>query len=277
MGAETFSFLDGRQQSGDWPSSRGLAYGDGLFETLPIIRGELLWLEAHLRRLQAGAGRLGLTLDLCALLRELEALRQAAGCPVSGMVKITLYRRASGRGYIPARRDSERLLQLFPGTKADHQAWQQGVKLMLCQQRLARQPALAGIKHLNRLEQVLAAAELSCRAYVEGLMLDESGLLIEGTRSNVFVVSQGELLTPALDHCGVAGIMREQIRVRAAELGLAVRVAPLTLAVFMAAEEALICNSVFGIWPVTGLDCHRKAIGPVTRRLQALFINDFDV
>ncbi|MBD2859670.1 aminodeoxychorismate lyase [Spongiibacter sp. KMU-158] len=260
----------------DLAHSRGLAYGDGLFETLAVVAGKPLWLEAHLDRLREGLGRLNLQLNESVLLKELELLLDKAGKPQSGVIKVIICRCSGGRGYSPASQQSDRLLSFFPATKPAPY-WHDGVKITLCQQRLSRQPALAGIKHLNRLEQVLASAELQARGFAEGLMQDDSGLLIEGTRSNLFLVRQGQLLTPALSRCGVAGIMRGKILEYAAQSQLPARVADLTLADVYLAEELFLCNSVFGIWPITAVDCHQKSIGPLSRHLQEQFKATFDV
>lgn len=265
--------LNGRRQHGEFWLNRGMAYGDGLFETLPVIRGEPLWLEEHLARLQCDALRLGMDVDEAALREELAIVMRAA--PQYALLKIVLTRVAAGRGYAPPTRACDRLLQLFPSISPDRGHWRDGVRLMLCQQRLARQPALAGIKHLNRLEQVLAAGELRNPGVAEGLMLDVSGLVIEGTRSNVFLVKNACLVTPALEECGVAGIMRAKILEAASELGLSIRVGGVQLADLQRAEEVFICNSVFGIWPVTALGCVHKPIGDVSRQLQRYFDANF--
>ncbi len=267
------TFLNGCRQRGEFWLNRGMAYGDGLFETLPVFRGTPLWLEEHLARLQRDALRLSMDVDEAALRAEVMALLRDA--PQYALLKIVLTRGAAGRGYAPSTRSCDRLLQLFPMAGPEQGLWRDGVRLMLCQQRLARQPALAGIKHLNRLEQVLAAGELRDRGVAEGLMLDESGLVIEGTRSNVFLVKNARLVTPALKECGVAGIMRAKILEAAGELGLPIHIGAVQLADLQQADEAFVCNSVFGIWPVTALGCVHKPIGEVSRQLQRYFDANF--
>ena len=150
---------------------------------------------------------------------------------------------------------------------ADPQLTEAGCALHLCETRLARQPLLAGIKHLNRLEQVLAAAELPV-GYPEGLMRDTQGHMIEGIRSNLFIIVAGELITPDLSHSGVSGVMRELI----CQLQR-VRIKELDLSAVLAAEEVFVCNSVFGIYPVTRIDAAGQSlatfpVGVVTQACQ---------
>lgn len=147
------------------------------------------------------------------------------------------------------------------------------MRVRFCRTPLARQPALAGIKHLNRLEQVLARREWDDPAIAEGLLCDEHGQVIEGVMSNLFVVAQGRVLTPNLSECGVAGIMRAYLLAQSQALGFTSVVAPLSQAGLYEAEEVLLCNSVIGIWPVAQIDrdgqWHTLPVGPVTRHLLA--------
>jgi 4-amino-4-deoxychorismate lyase len=140
----------------------------------------------------------------------------------------------------------------------------------LCQTRLPHSPRLAGLKHLSRLEQVLASAELPAHCQ-EGLMLDVSGRLIEGTTSNLFLVLDDQLLTPRLDNCGVAGVVRRQILEYCAQWGIAAAERPLTLEQLYRAGEVFLTSSLSGIRPVVRVGCVGKEIGAVTQRLQQAF------
>ncbi|PHX43858.1 4-amino-4-deoxychorismate lyase, partial [Pseudomonas syringae pv. syringae] len=167
-----------------------------------------------------------------------------------GVMKLILTRGDSQRGYAPApNAQSRRILQggpapAYPGVHAE-----QGVRLFACQTRLAEQPLLAGLKHLNRLEQVLARSEWSDSEHAEGLMRDTSGRLIEGVYSNLFLVSQGRLLTADLSRCGVAGVMRAELLDQAPKLGLTVDIRDLHMSDLESADEVFLCNSVYGVWP----------------------------
>lgn len=260
--------VNGRRGGAVSALSRGLAYGDGVFETLLWRSGGALWLDDHLQRLAAGCRTLGLQVDMAALVDELKQLGR--GIQGRGVIKIIVARQAGGRGYAPSHSNSDRVVAVFPAP-SDDTPWQCGVRVGICQQRLAPQPALAGIKHLNRLEQVLAAKELAERRLPEGLMLDASSAVVEGTRSNLFIVRNGVVITPALNNGGVAGIMRQRILSGSEEAGLAVKVKRLSVADVLTADEVFLCNSVFGIWPVTAIGCVHKSIGPVTRQLQQQF------
>jgi 4-amino-4-deoxychorismate lyase len=143
------------------------------------------------------------------------------------------------------------------------------VAVITCRQRLARQPALAGLKHLNRLEQVLARAEWRDPAIADGLMFDTDGLLVDGVSSNVFIVSGGHLLTPRLDQCGVAGVLRRLVIERVAPAaGFTVQEAELPAAMLDQADELFLTSSLRGILPVAAIDGRALATQQVTQRLQ---------
>lgn len=249
---------------------RGLQYGDGLFETLAVRDGAPCHWPRHLRRLQRGCERLGLPAPDSRLL-EAEAAQLCHGVS-NGVLKIILTRGPGQRGYIsPELVEPTRVLRVstLPEYPATHRT--DGVVVTVCQTPLGLNPALAGIKHLNRLEQVLARAEWRDPAISEGLMLDLEGHVIEGTMSNLFVLHNGELVTPDLARSGVAGITRERIMELAIAQGLPLEVRPLTLDDVTHSDEFFICNSLIGIWPVKQLQQRNWHPGPVTRQLmQAL-------
>lgn len=245
---------------------RGFQYGDGIFETLAVADGEPLLWERHLRRFFHGAARLGIRAPAGELLRrEAGQVCQGAG---RGVLKIILTRGVSGRGYAPAADAAPtRTVGLLPwpdypaGYRAD------GVSGQFCHTLLSRHNVLAGLKHLNRLEQVLARAELK-NGCAEGLMLDESGHVIEGTMTNLFIVSRGVLKTPDLIRSGVEGVMRGLVLERAASLPLDCRVAALKREDILDADEVFLTNSLIGAWPVRRLEAREYAVGRITRRIQ---------
>jgi 4-amino-4-deoxychorismate lyase len=143
----------------------------------------------------------------------------------------------------------------------------EGVRVRVCGLRLGENPALAGIKHLCRLEQVLAQIELRGSEAQQGLLLDAGGRVVSGTSSNVFAVCDSEIVTPALTRCGIKGVMRRAVMAASAELGLSVSERDLTLSDILAAEEVFVTNALFGIWPVVRIDAKRFALGSATRRL----------
>lgn len=256
------------------PADRGLAYGDGLFETLRVEKGRAVLGEAHFARLQHSAADLGIPLDLAALRRDFS--RFLAHCAPSGIAKIIVTRGVSGRGYLPDPGALPTVVfsaHALPEYPAAHAA--EGIRAVFCTQRLGRQPLLAGHKHLNRLEQVLLRRELATLQADEALVCDIEGFVVEGVSSNVFFVRDGALHTPRLEMAGVRGVLRSALMDFADRQGIAVHEALYGRADFMAADEVFFCNSVNGVWPVASLhDGHserRWQPGPVTRRLQAFW------
>lgn len=245
---------------------RGLQYGDGLFETIAVQRGAALLLDRHLARLQAGAARLGFGPPDTVLLGA-EAARLCRGVE-RGVLKIIVTRGPGARGYRadPAATPT-RVLSLSdaPAYPAAHAA--EGVDVRLCRTRLASQPALAGLKHLNRLEQVLARAEWGDDR-AEGLMQDESDNIVEGTMTNLFLVRDGALVTPALERCGIEGVMRALVLERAAQLGVRCRIETVAPAQLEQAHEIFLTNSLIGLWPVRRVEHRSYAVGDTTRKIQ---------
>uniref|UniRef100_A0A8W7Q075 Aminodeoxychorismate lyase n=1 Tax=Anopheles coluzzii TaxID=1518534 RepID=A0A8W7Q075_ANOCL len=118
---------------------------------------------------------------------------------------------------------------------------------------LACQPRLAGIKHLNRLENVLARSEWADPDIHEGLMLDTRGLLVEATMSNVYLVTGQQILTPRLDQNGVQGMLRDWLFAHAPQLGYQLSEAELAPAQLHAADAVFLSNSLIGLWPVANI------------------------
>lgn len=250
---------------------RGLAYGDGLFETIAVVGQDVLNWPQHVARLGAGCERLALAVpDFEQLFRETRAV---AGGFERSVVKITITRGAGGASYTPARTDSPtRIVARRAWPEAYAAREQAGVRVCVAEHRLAQNPTLAGLKHLNRLDQVLASMELCERDVDEALMLDPDGRVIEATRCNLFAVHGGRLSTPRLDNCGVTGIMRSVILQVAPAAGLAAGETALTLDDLRTADELFLCNAVAGIWPIIELDEPPRQsfrVGAVTRRLQS--------
>ncbi len=234
----------------DW--NRAIAYGDGLFETILVLSGAMPLWSFHRKRLQDSLHRLRLDCDLERLEGQIFTLAQQQG---DGILKILIARSGGQRGY-DLRQASHVVstMQMFPLPGYADSRRSVGIRMHLCRYRLARQPALAGIKHLNRLDQVIAASEWDRLLSQEGLLLDESGAVIEGTVSNLFVVKAGKLLTPQLNYCGVAGVMRACIKEQLAPaMNIPVTESRMTLQDVLEADEFFVCNSIFGIWPVQSL------------------------
>lgn len=262
------SWVDGQPAESLAVTDRGLAYGDGLFETIAVTAGVPSLLDRHLARLSQGCARLAIPYDEPEVRAELLAFCQALG---DGVAKLILTRGDGLRGYAPPQpAQSRRILQ--GGAKPSYPAVnaEQGIRLFPCATRLAEQPALAGLKHLNRLEQVLARGEWQDAEHAEGLMRDISGRVVEGVYSNLFLIKDGRLSTADLSRCGVAGVMRAELLERAAALGLVCDIRDISLDELVAADEVFLCNSLYGIWPVRALQARGWPVGPLTRKLQAI-------
>mgnify|MGYP000152111250 CR=1 FL=1 len=191
-----------------------------------------------------------------------------------GALKIIVTRGSGGRGYRPdpAAR-SRRILHWFPAP-AHPPSWSsEGVCTRFCTTTLGRNPRLAGIKHLNRLEQVLARAEWEDPAIAEGLMLDSEGLVIEGTMSNIFVEREGRLLTPRLDRAGVEGVVRALVLEQARAQGIVCEERDLAPQDLLEADALFLSNSLIGIWPVRRLEARRYRLGALTLRLRGAVVS----
>lgn len=261
--------VNGKPGSSVGVSDRGLQYGDGLFETLAVDRGQVLCLDRHLARLASGCHSLEIPLpDEVVLRSDLTTVTKGVA---RGVVKIILTRGVSARGYRAASNPAPtRIVSSHPWPPFPRENRAEGVALRVCRTRLSVNLRLAGLKHLNRLEQVLAVNEIDDPKVSEGLMLDTDGAVVEGTMSNVFYVENGRLMTPDLSRCGVHGIIRAEILDWArgnmnAPVGQT-RVGPETL---LKSQECFVCNSLIGVWPVRSIDGREIPLGPVTQSVQS--------
>lgn len=263
--------INGQPESRIEIADRGLQYGDGLFETIAYRHGRLEFFPQHIRRLLAGCQRLNILFPP-EQQQQLEA-EVAAVCQQlenNAVIKIIVTRGSGGRGYrYQSGMQATRIISTHPMPvyPATHAA---GVTVRICQQRLANNPTLAGIKHLNRLEQVLARNEWQDEQIAEGLMFDYQDRLIEGTMSNVFLVQNNQLWTPDLSTAGIAGIMRQKVIEIAQQQGIDCHVTPLKLEQLKQATEIFMCNSLIGIWPVRHIVDYAIELphGPLTKQLQ---------
>ncbi|HSH42731.1 MAG TPA: aminodeoxychorismate lyase [Arenicellales bacterium] len=247
---------------------RGLQFGDGLFETIAVRAGHPLLLNDHLARLRAGAQRLHIDPPVSddELGREIAA---QAGDLERGIVKLIVTRGAGGRGYAPpADPSATRIVSAHRWPDGVLEKQRVGVRVGLSPLRLGAQPVLAGIKHLNRLEQVLARTRMP-REWDEALMRDHADNLVEATAANLFLVMDDRICTPPLAECGVAGVIRGRLLDGSlATSGLPVFEQPLAEDDLRRAREVFLTNCVIGLWPVTRVDDCGYAIGPISRALQ---------
>jgi len=239
--------INGDQGDRNSVLDRGLLYGQSVFETIAIVDGTACLVDAHIRRLTRGCEVLGIPLDVDVLIDEIDSLVKGQK---KNVLRVTLSMGAGGRGYLnPHNPKPQRILSLHEYPVHPVTNWQQGIELGIAEIRLAQQPALAGIKHGNRLEQVIARSQWQ-NNWQEALLLDNAENVIEATQSNVFIVSGAELLTPTLDLAGVEGVAREYVISNAHKLGLSIKTMPLSVDHIEAADEVFITNSIIGLWPV---------------------------
>ena len=246
---------------------RGLLYGDGVFRTFLATRGKAMHWPLHYQRLKADCTTLGIDCpDVTKLSAQLSDLLKLHP---DGVVKLIVTRGEGQRGYAPPTRSESTVIwdvSPLPDFPADQAT--KGIKARICQIRLSQQPRLAGIKHLNRLENVLAAAEWSDTKIAEGLLMDMDGNVIEGTRSNLFLVSRGELVTPDLSRCGVAGVQRARVMSWATQHHMPLQVRDVSLEEVLHADELFVVNSIVGLWPLRELEKSRWAEFPIATKIR---------
>jgi 4-amino-4-deoxychorismate lyase len=259
------TWIDGRRADLVPVADRGLHYGDGLFETVLVRQGRPRFLELHLARLALGCERLRLPFQS---MKELRADIEAAIAQASALaiLKIIVTRgSAVQRGYAPGGETPRRIVMLFDCPGPTNPA--EGVVLALASRPLPDNPLLAGIKHLNRLDNVLATHEARHAGAFDALMTGSDGRVVSGAMSNCFVVAGGVLLTPPLDRAGVAGVMRAVVIRESPSLGLAVTERPLAMAELRIADEVFITNVRIGVVPVRRVGEHAFRMDLISRRI----------
>jgi len=261
------TLVNGKRSVSVADNDRGLLYGDGLFETIAVFDAQPHQWDRHMKRLKGSCERLMLPLpDPDRLLSEVHELCRNEPRAV---IKIIVTRGLGQRGYgILGAGKPTRIVQLHPWPNYPEDFYRHGVVARWCHTRLSINPILAGIKHLNRLEQVLARSEWQDSDVFEGLMLDIQGHVVSGVMSNLFMVHDQTLLTPTVELCGVAGVQREHIIAIAGTLQIPLEIGRYTPEHVFNADELFICNSLIGIVAINQIDKRRYTIGPIIHRLQ---------
>ena len=239
-------------------NDRGLAYGDGVFETILVHAGEPVWWSEHWQRLLHGVEVLKIPAPNEAMVRN--ACQALLVNHDHCVLKIIFTRGSGGRGYAaPDNPEPRIIISVHPAPIKI----QEPVTLRWCETKLARQPLLAGIKHLNRLEQVLARNEWQDENIFDGLMCDTENNVVCATSANVFVKLQGQWLSPYCDLAGIAGIARAWVFKQWPNT----QEAHLSRLEVEQAEAIFICNAVRGILTVTRLG---DAVFPVDQDVRDL-------
>lgn len=232
---------------------RGLAYGDGLFSTIKVEYGKPLLWEFHLQRLQLGAQKLYFPeFDWAQLSDEINRVANGLADEKSSVLKIIITRGSGGRGYSMTGCDSpQRIIStsIYPDF---YLQWQtQGIKLIQCEYKLASNKQLAGLKTLNRLDQVLIKRELDSKDAVEGIVCDSQGYVIEACSANIFIYLDKQWKTPKLDSSGVAGVLRRQLIARALQAGIDIVEEHIHIDRLQQAQAICLTNALMGIVPVS--------------------------
>ncbi len=245
--------INGRNDIALSPMNRGFAYGDGIFRTLRVQQGAPDCWALHYKKLVEDCNALRIVCPNADLL--LADIEQLFAPDEGAVAKIVISRGEGERGYaVPALAQPTRVVIKVPFPHYPETNFNEGVRLHLCNLRLSHQPQFAGIKHLNRLENVVARMEWTDHSISDGLLLDEQGRAIECTMSNIFARFGKDLITPDLSLCGVAGITRGRILEITSQLGLSSKVADLPLEKLMQADEIITCNSLYGAWQAIELN-----------------------
>ena len=245
-------------------NDRAIHYGDGLFETILCSENKLLYWSQHYLRLQRSAQRLKLRCPdedvLLGDIRSLLKLNETPGSKVCS-IKIIITRGSSDRGYVIPKKTNEKRIVLMSALAADYSSLLSGEllsgELYICKNQVSINESLAGLKHLNRLENVLARNEWNDTAnnqFIDGLMLNARQQVIEGSMSNVFAIKENNLYTPDLSQSGVNGIMRDMIIAAAGRNNIQLSIRNLTLEDLYEMEEIFISNSLMGIRSVNKIE-----------------------
>ncbi len=248
-------------------AERGLHYGDGIFETMLLTHGEIPLWPQHYQRLQQSAARLSIP---CPERDWLESqLEPYLHLQQELVIKLILTRGSGGRGLaLPKPLIPSVLVLKYPYKYQSNQV----IKAYISEITLPKNPNLAGLKHLNRLDYVMATEALNQhQEFDEALLLSADGHLVESIVHNLFFVLDDVICTPDLKDCGVDGVMRQMLLKKLLEQGKNVKISDFRKQDILAASECFLCNSVHGVRPLVQLEQQEFAIGPLTTELQTIF------
>ncbi|OEE76329.1 aminodeoxychorismate lyase [Enterovibrio norvegicus FF-162] len=232
-------------------SDRGLQYGDGCYTTMLSNHGVLRSWPLHLARLTSNTEALGIQgIDWDLLTAWAESVSLSQKDKAEMIVKILITRGSGGRGYSPQGCQTPNVVVSSHPSPAHYEQWREkGIQMGMLQQRLGLSP-LAGLKHLNRLEQVLIKQEVDALGLDDGVVCDLNGKLIETSASNLFWRKGDNLFTPDLSLSGVEGTMRAEVINAAPGEGFHVSIVSAEPDVLIDADEIFITNAVMGLVPV---------------------------
>lgn len=266
----TDTLINGEQRSSISINDRGLQYGDGLFETMVVRNSEIVLWPEHWQRLKLGCKKLSISVPDQATLEKEIKLLCSKNNETQFVMKLIITRGEGQRGYrVTENQKITRILSTYTWPEYPSQYQTQGVAVRYCETTISENSQLAGVKHLNRLEQILARNEWATDDFQEGLMLNINGDVIDGTMSNVFMVKNNKIITPDVSLSGVAGVMRNKVIELAKHINVSVCVEKIDKLKIKTADELFLTNSLFGIWPVKSLEnITFSQVGKITKQLQ---------
>ena len=254
------------------PSDRSFNYGDGCFTTALVINGVLQEWPLHLARFNSSLKRLRISPPDWSqiegwIAHSINDYQYQSGLCHRLGVKIHISRGDGGRGYNPIQVVGPQVtISTFPYPQIYQQYQKEGIQLGICEQRLGLNPMLAGMKHNNRIEQVLLKAELEEIGYTDGITFDIHNHVIETTSANLFWFKNGQWYTPSLELAGVAGVMRQKVLNTLTQQQISI--GNFDCKHLLEAEEIFITNALMEVVPVTQIAHHYFVIGKRTRQLQ---------
>lgn len=260
--------FNGQMSENTLAHDRGLHYGDGVFTTISVFNAQPLAWSYHWDRLQHDCQILGLNIPSQALLQQEMATLLSQMHAQRCVLKIILTRQTTVRGYKPdPQAGTNRLLLIYPWSDDPTDYFKTGLRVITSSWALSSQPALAGVKHLNRLEHVLARGAWQDPQIQEAILCDQQGHLVEAIQANLFVIFQETLYTPVLTHAGVAGVMRRIILENAQKWQIKVQEDRLPLSWRDKIDAAFLCNSIIGVRPIGQWDDRMLKMSEITQRV----------
>jgi len=247
---------------------RAVQYGDGVFETIAVKKNSLEFWNEHYKRLKKGCKVLKIKCPSKLLLKKEinKFLRKVK--KKKFILKIIISRGEGGRGYNPPKNmKPTRIFGIYDWPNYSEKNYKKGIELGVCKTRISKQPVLSQIKHLNKLEQIIARSEWQSKKISESIMLDFDENVIEGTMSNIFGVKKNIFYTPILKNSGIEGVMKGVVIKLLKRKKKKFKEKKIQLKELLKFEEVFICNSIFGIWPVVKILRKKFVIGDKTKEI----------
>ena len=247
---------------------RAVQYGDGVFETIAVKETLLGFWKEHYQRLNKGCKILKIKCPSEVFLKKEINKFIKKTKKEKFVLKIIISRGIGGRGYNPPRNSKPtRILGVYDWPNYPDINFTKGIMMNVCKTRISIQPFLSQIKHLNRLDQIIARSEWQSKTIAESIMLDLNGNVIEGTISNIFGIKKNNFYTPIIKNSGVEGIMRGVILKLLKEKKEKYIIKKITLKELLKFDEIFVCNSIFGIWPVIKISKKKFSFGEKTKEI----------